>query len=184
MGQLLGAPVGQTCFSIIPPELKSIEPQLSDVAAGIGHATLWVPDCTDKQNLDHMDKPYNHDRFALLQVLYSWIVANDRQLIYAKSDPFLVYSVDHGHFLNGSTGWTPTSLRQVGAVVVDAYFSACGLPNSALASAKAQLAQVTDDDIRLVAAGLPDEWAVTVDDRAALTECLVTRRDKLLAALP
>ena len=184
IGQLLGAPVGEVCFSNIPDELKAVEPQLSDVGSGICHATLWLPDCTDRQGLDHMDKDYNRERFALLQVLYSWTIASDHQLIYAKSNPFLVYSVDHGHFLNGSTGWTPASLRQISPVVLDPYFSACGLTESAMAIAKTRLAQITDDDIQLIASGLPDEWAVTTDDRIAITEYLVTRRDRLLNLLP
>jgi hypothetical protein len=164
--------------------LKAIEPQLTDIGAGICHATLWVPNCTDRQALDHMDKSYNRERFARLQVLYSWALAGDHQLIYAKSDPFLVYSVDHGHFLNGGTGWTAGSLRQIGPVSLDRYFSACGLPEAALASAARRLEQITDDDIRTVAAGPPDEWAVTADDRAALVEYFMIRRDKLLEFLP
>ena len=43
LGQLLGAPVGDTSFATIPDELIAIEPQLADVGAGICHATLWVP---------------------------------------------------------------------------------------------------------------------------------------------
>lgn len=184
IGQLLGAPVGEVCFSNIPAELKAVEPQLSDVGSGICHATLWIPDCIDLRGIDHMDKDYNRERFALLQVLYSWTIANDHQLIYAKSNPFLVYSVDHGHFLNGSTGWTPTSLRQIVPVVLDQFFSTCGLPESVMATAKTRLVQITDEDIQLIAKELPDEWAVTIDDRAAITEYLVTRRDTLLTLLP
>jgi len=184
LGQLLGAAVGQSRFASIRPELKAIELQLSDVSAGICHATNWVPNCTDKQGVEHMDKQYNRQRFATLQVLYSWVLAGDHQLIYAKSDPFLVHSVDHGHFFHGSTGWTPDSLRQVGPVVLDPYFAPCGLPSSELANAKLQLAQVTREDIQMVAAGLPEEWQVTGDDRAAIVEYLVVRRDRLLVLLP
>jgi len=184
LGQLLGAPVGQVCFAMITAELKAMEPQLSDVGPGVCHATLWVPDCIDQKHVDHMDKSYNRGRFALLKVLYSWVVASDHQLIYAKSDPFLVYSVDHGHFLHGSTGRNPTSLRQIGAVALDPYFAACGLPDAALATPKTNLAQITDDDITMVAAGPPDEWGITAEDRAALVEYLVARRDRVLAMLP
>jgi len=184
LGQLLGAPVGQVGFGVIPAELKAIEPQLSDVGTGLCHATRWVPNCSDKQGLDHVDKLYNRERFVLLRLLYSWTIANDHQLIYAKSEPFLVYSVDHGHFLNGSTGWTPASLREIGPVTLDPYFSGCGLPDSAFAGVKTQLAQVTNDDLRMIAAGPPDEWGVTHDDRIAITEYLVARRDRLLTLLP
>jgi hypothetical protein len=184
LGQLMGAPVGQIVFGFIPSELIALEPQLADVGAGICHATLWVPDCTDRQGIDHMNQPYNRDRFALLQVLYSLALASDHQLIYAKSAPFLVHSVDHGHFLNGGTGWTADTLRQIGPVTVDPYFRACGLPDAALAAAKPRLAEITDDDLRMIAAGLPDEWKVTAEDRSALVEYFVARRDRLLALLP
>ena len=131
-----------------------------------------------------MNREYNRDRFARLQVLYSWVLAGDHQLIYAKTEPLLVYSVDHGHFFNGSTGWTPDSLRQIGPVVLDGYFSACGLSEAALVEAKSALSQITDEDIGLVALGPPDEWGITADDRAAITEYLISRRDRLLTLLP
>lgn len=184
LGQLIEAPVGITGFAVIPEELKGIEPQLSDVGPGIGHSTIWLPDCTDRQAVDHMNKEYNRERFARLQVLYSWAFAGDHQLIYAKTEPLLVYSVDHGHFFHGSTGWTPALLRQIGPVVLDQYFSACGLQVSALADATAALSRITDRDIELVAMGPPDEWGITIDDRTALTEYLVSRRDELLKLVP
>jgi hypothetical protein len=184
LGQLISAPVGHVSFAVIAPELKAAEPQLADVGTGICHATEWVPDCTDAMGIDHMDKSYNRDRFALLQVLYSWAHAENQQLIYAKIDPHLVHSVDHGHFLTGSTGWTAPVLKQIGNVVLDPFFTPCGLPQSAMAAAKQNLSQVTDDDIRMVTQGPPDEWGVQPGDREALAEYFTVRRDRVLALLP
>ena len=184
LGELMGAPVGEVAFAEITDELRQVEPQLADVSAGLGHATRWVPDCTDKLGVDHMDKSYNRQRFALLQVLYSWALAGDHQLIYSKSDPFLVLSVDHGHFLNGSTGWSAASLRGCGPPALDPYFAMCGLPASALVIARAALAAITDSEIRLVAGGPPDAWGTTPDDRAAIAEYFIRRRDQLVAILP
>ncbi len=184
LGQLIGAPVSAVCFAVITPELKAAEPQLADVGSGICHGTQWVPDCTDATGLDRMDKPYNADRFGLLQVLYSWVHAENQQLIYAKSDPYLVHSVDHGHFFIGSTGWTAAGLRQIGNVALDPYFAPCGLPESVLARAKQNLSKVTDTDITMVTKGPPDEWGVQLADREALVEYLTVRRDRVLTLLP
>lgn len=117
LGQLLGAPVGDVGFAIIPDELKRMEPQLHDVGAGLGHSTIWVPNCSDKQKIGHMNVSENRERFARLLVLYSWVRSDDSQCIYAESEPRLVYSVDHGHFFLGSTNWSLATLQDIGSVV-------------------------------------------------------------------
>jgi hypothetical protein len=184
LGQLMDAPVGEVCFGEITDEFKAIEPQLGDVAAGIGHATRWVPNCSDRAGIDQMHHAYNRQRFARLQVLYSWALAGDHQLIYSKVDPFVVYSVDHGHFLHGTTGWSAASLRQVGPVMLDPFFTMCGLPDTALHDAKEALERVTEEEIHDITLGPPGAWGVTADDRAALKEYLLARRLALAALLP
>jgi hypothetical protein len=184
LGQLLGAPVGDVGFVDIPDALKAIEPLLADVGTGIGHATSFLPDCTDKESVGHMDVPENRPRFALLTVLYSWALSNDPQCIYSKFEPRLVHSVDHGHFLNGSTTWSVATLQGVGPVAVDPYFAACGLSTAELTAGRRALEAITEDDIALVVADPPDQWGITTQEREALRQYLSARRVGLLALLP
>jgi hypothetical protein len=184
LGELLGAPVAEVEFVDIPQELRQIEPKLSHIGPSIAHGTRFIPDCTERTGIDHANLKENHDRFALLTVLYSWVQANDHQCIYGKSPPHLVYSVDHGHFFQGGPNWTVHSLTSNHNVQIDPWFSQCGLSLESMYSARERLLTVLDEDIQLIAMGPPDAWGISQSERAALIDYLIKRKAKLLEILP
>ena len=59
------------------------------------------------------------NRCALLAVMYGWFQAGDNQLLYRKTPPELVFSVDHGHFFPGGPEWTVEG----GATRLEAHFA-------------------------------------------------------------
>lgn len=185
LGQLLGAPVGEIGFANIPQDLKNAQPEMADIGIGIGHATVWVPGCSEKQSIANVALPENRPRFALLLVLYSWTVSNDPQCIYANAAPQLVYSVDHGHFLfAGNVRWTAATIQAIGAAVIDPFFAQVNLTCDEIRAARPALEAITDADIGLVVAGPPDEWGINATERQAFRDLFIRRRTELLALLP
>src|SRR4051794_7290268 len=96
LGHALGAPVGEPAFVDVPAELIALESELRHIPPGIAHGSPFLRDCSDRLWIEHTGAPENRERFARLAVLYGWMHAGDRQLIYANAAPHLVHSVDHG----------------------------------------------------------------------------------------
>lgn len=121
LARKLGAPVPEVKLIEVPGELIAMNPEMQHMHAGLGHGSLsLLPDCTERVWLDHARLPANRSRFALLAILYGWVQAHDHQLVYRKTPPELVFSVDHGHFFNGGPAWTVDNLSQAGRPTPDA----------------------------------------------------------------
>jgi hypothetical protein len=118
LGVEVGAPVGQPKIVIVPQELIEIDPGLWGFIAGTAHATQHISDCFDGF-FDHAESLENRPRFVLFALLYGWCVSGDHQFLYEKQEPHFVHSVDHGHFLPGSTSWNVTTLRATLDVNID-----------------------------------------------------------------
>ena len=182
LGQLIGAPVGQPVVIIIPDELKQIEPQLHDISSGLAHGTLWITDTTDRLWLAHTDKDYNRSRFAALSILYGWLCANDQQLIYSNQDPYLVHSVDHGHFFPGGQDWNVQSLANNPQVQpYPEIYNNCSLKDEDIKASLINLNKITYGDIIKVVGLPPDEWGVSMSERVEISKFIISRRDEMLA---
>jgi hypothetical protein len=183
LGILMKAPVGKPSLVEISSDLIEISPQHSYVLPGIAHATEFVEGCSDDRELFlHTKEPANRDRFALLCVLYSWVYASDRQFIYKKQKPNLVYSVDHGHFFAGGSNWTIESLNQMNDLQIDLLLiETCKLTSQELEPAVRACLAVPEDSILNAVATPPSVWGITVDDRLALIEYLISRQKKIMA---
>jgi hypothetical protein len=175
LGSVLGAPTGVPRVVDVPAALIALEPQMQHVAAGLAHATLWEPDCTDAQPLQHTAVPENRSRFAALALLYGWALAGDNQFIYKTTAPNLVISVDHGHFFPGGPGWTVASLIGAPAPQLDPTIAA---------PIRERLRNISEAHIAAIVGRPPAAWNVSRDERIALADYLVTRRDHLIHTLP
>ncbi len=152
--------------------------------AGIGHGSLFIEGCYDGWELEHVDEEENLDRYALLAALYGWTQAADHQFLYRKMPPHLVYSVDHGHFLEGGPEWTTASLLVAPKALPNCLIaSSAALSRNALQSATLRLQRVADEDIAEAVAAPPDSWGMMMHERVALAEYLARRRDDLLATV-
>ena len=184
LGHLLGAPVGEPGFVDVPADLVAAEPQIQHFIPGVGHGTLFLDKCTDREGVGHVDVPANRPRFALLALLYGWTVAGDHQLIYTTEPPYLVYSVDHGHFFPGSVNWDVALLSGAPPAMPDPVLvQACGLTPTDLRQASSALLQTPIRGIVDAVASPLDEWGITEADRLALARFLIRRRAQLLTGL-
>lgn len=188
LGAAIGAPVAEVALVDVPEWL--IEAPMSALGTstgsivhfkpGVGHGSLFIPDCTDSRDLVHEHTDENRDRFAILAVLYGWTGADDRQLLYENRPPHRVHSVDHGFFFGGPD-WTIETLTQSSAPVPDPWI--CASPwveSSRIEVMLARLHDVSDDTIAAAVAAPPEAWGITLVERIALAEYLARRRDALL----
>lgn len=184
LGSALGAPVGKPRFVDVPAELIALEPQMAHLAAGVAHGTVWVPDYTEAESVQHADAPDNRVRFAALAVLYGWMQAGNHQFIYKKTPPNLVVSVDHGHFLPGGPDWTLASLAGAPPPQVDEVLeAACHFVPAELEGPGRALRSLSDARIAAIVGRPPPTWNVTEGERIALAAYLADRRDRLVDTL-
>jgi hypothetical protein len=184
LGQALGAPTGEPRLVDVPAELVAAEPQIAHFVPSVGHGTLFVDGCTDRQWLSHMSVPENRPRFARLATLYGWAVASDHQLIYMNSPPHLVFSVDHGHFFPGSTNWNAAQLDAAPNATLDGNIvQGCQLTPDEIREAGNMLLAIRLLEIADAVASPLEAWGVTAAERFALLTFLVRRRAQLLPLL-
>jgi hypothetical protein len=180
IGITAGAPVGVPCLVNGPASLIKAEPEMAHMRSGLAHGSKWIPGCT-QGGVDHCSE--NRERFAELALLYGWAIAADHQFIYENDAPRAVYSVDHGGFFAGSTGWTAETLANAPAAVPDPMIvTGCGLTDQDLDQARSRLTVVDDEAIAAAVAAPPNNWGMTTDERLAVAEYLATRRDALFGA--
>lgn len=183
LGALLGAPVPQIALVEIPLELIAAQPEMQHMIPGIAHGSRSVEGVSEKLGLQHHDLPENRSRFALLAVLYGWVIANDQQFFYNNEEPYLVYSFDHGHFFPDGPKWTDASLAQHPRAELDRQIvQRCSLLDEEVRDAVEQLRLIDNRAIAEVVAGPPDEWGLTQAERVTLFQYLAGRSDQLLKA--
>jgi hypothetical protein len=119
LGEALGSPTGRPALVEVDQALIDADAQLQNLdgagpfVAGVWHATLHVGNVSDdREAFAHQSVPENRPRYAQLAVLYGWAYTNqDHQFLFAKTEPRLVFSVDHGHFFPGGPNWTAANLQ-------------------------------------------------------------------------
>jgi hypothetical protein len=181
LAAVIEAPVPRVELVEVPDALLTPGSFLEHFQPGIAHGSEFIPGCTDSFYIQHRIEPGNPERFAALAVLYGWTDSENRQYLYAKEAPHLVFSVDHGAFFTGSSDWDVGSLRTSMSADVDQLISIpAGLGRSVIRSAVDRLNAATDEVITEVIAAIPAEWGITLDERVVLAQYLGNRRDALL----
>lgn len=181
VGNGVGAPVPEIALILVPAELIAANPDMQHMTPGIAHGSRWIANCSDRMAFEHAPVPQNRDRFSRLAYFYGWVVADDRQFIYENDPPHLVHSVDHGHFLPGSTQWTVQSLTDnPPAPVPDAEIVAqAGLTADELSIARDAMTWVTDQSLAVAVCAPPVDWGFTDAERKVVADYLSARRDVL-----
>jgi hypothetical protein len=184
LARVIGAPVPETKLVYVADELIKMNPEMQHMPPGLAHGSRSLfPDCTERLWLESglHRLPANRSRFALLAVLYGWLQAGDRQLIYQKTPPELVFSVDHGHFFPGGPEWAVAGLSGDARADLDGeLMNSCSFTREEIAGALRTLLPVGPKTIAEAVAAPPEEWNLTLDLRVAAAQYLYKRRGELL----
>ncbi|MEM9542285.1 MAG: HipA family kinase [Cyanobacteria bacterium P01_E01_bin.42] len=191
LGWAIGAPVGEPQIVEIDSELlesdslSEPESPFAYLTPGTAHGVVFIPECSDdREGIRFARQKENRKRFALLAVLFGWIGANDRQFIYKMSSPNLVFSVDHGHFFPSGPNWTIATLQNALEPSIDEYLrSQCCLTESEINKALEPLKALEEEKIIEAVASPPIEWEITIEERVALVEYLITRQEQISIAI-
>lgn len=180
LGALLQAPVPPVDLVYIPERMVTATPELRDVLPGLAHGSREIPNCGDRESVTYVTTE-NRARFARLAVLYGWCAADDHQFLYQTTADWLVWSVDHGHFLGGPNVPFPPDASHLKVPELDQLIvQQASLTNQDLEPALLALKSVTAGDVAEAVATLPDEWGMTLEKRVTLTVLLWERRMQLL----
>jgi hypothetical protein len=177
IAEQLGAPVAEVRLVAIDPELIRINADMAHMASGLAHGSRYVPGCTECLWFQYVDEPMNRPRFALLSVLYGWMVAAEKQFFYSINPPNLVYSFDHDAFFPRGPAWSIESLGSASYPEEDEVIVAqCGLRHSELAAASRCLERITPEIIASAIGAVPIAWGDLSDnERVALARYLWER---------
>jgi hypothetical protein len=181
LATLLQAPTGIPALVHLSDEFIDANPPIAHFQAGYAHATIYIPDLIDTNYIVYEREPENRQRYSRLAVLYGWLRAADRQLCYEAAAPNLIWSLDHHRFLGGER-WTAMSVLDMSDCFPDQWIQRnAGLSASELANIASRLPSVDLQTIAQAVAFPPDDWAITMDERIALAECILLRRDHMVA---
>jgi hypothetical protein len=184
LGQLIAAPVAEVDLVTVSTELIDGSFSVQHFKPGIGHGSAFARGYYDGWGIEHIAEEENQERFALLAVLFGWVLADDQQFLYRTTPPHLVLSVDHGHFFAGGPDWTIGTLATAPASVPDNWIiSFAAVSSAAIRTAIMRLHSVTDAQIAEVVAAPPDSWGIDMEERVALAQYLAQRRTHLLATV-
>jgi hypothetical protein len=161
LGKALGAPVADACLVL--------------VRTNVYHGSQWIDGCEYSEVIDDFGIPENRSRFALLAILYAWIQIGDRQFLYRKHPPKLVFSHDHGVCFPRDLENPQTCFRVNARIRRD-----LNLQPEEIKKAKAALRAVSDDVIASAVVAPRDEWGVTLEYRVAMASYLARARDEIL----
>ena len=181
LGNLLGASVAWVRFVGIDPTLRASDPKLQHFGAGLALGSLRIPRASERAGIQYFDNPQNRVAFVSLAILYTWVRANDHQLIYQETPPNQVCSNDHGHFFPSGPNWTIASLAGEINITRDTFFDICKLMPNEFEPFWDKLNAITDNDIDNITKAPPVEWGVDTADRDALKNYLISRRGNLRA---
>jgi len=185
LGELMHAPVPRAAPIEVPAELIAAESKMAQIIPGVSHGLQFVENVSERMAVDHTGVEENRPRFARLAILYGWVGAADHQFVYGKASPYLAHSVDHGNFFPGGMNWTQASLVGAPNAQPDATVTAaCNLTAQELNQAINELATIDEHSLACAVALPPDTWGLSMEERLALLEFLIRRRDELLATLP
>jgi hypothetical protein len=184
LARVIGAPVPSTRLIDVPAQLIAMNPPMQHMLPGLAHGSRSLyPDCTERLWLQEglQRLPANRSRFALLAVLYGWFQGGDKQLLYQKTAPQLVYSVDHGHFFPEGPEWGIERLCQPARAEPDPEIVGyCMFSQQEIADALRTLLSVDPRTIAEAVAAPPEEWQLPLAHRLAAAVYLYKRRCELL----
>lgn len=180
LGTMLDAPVAPWGLVHVPQSLLDITPDLAHMPAGLAHGTHLIPNCIDARDLPYLNAE-NRPRYAALSVLYSWVEANDHQVLFQIGSPVLVYSHDHGHFFPSGPDWTEATLAAGPVPHTHPFFDHIGLVHAELLPTLQRLGGITEMDLVHAVTRPPSEWACTIAERVALAKYLWDRKPQVIA---
>jgi len=176
LGQYLAAPIPPVVHMDIDSTIAAAaRAKNGHAAAGIHHGSREESEVGSREGPNYIDDVGNRERFGALLVLYSCVKADDQQFIYKKTDPHLVFSVDHARFLPGSMNWSRASLDGSGPPTVDPTLAAIGLTSADADAPITRLDVVSADVIAGAVARIHASWGVSDDDQIALARFIERR---------
>lgn len=195
-GKMLVAPVAEGCLIDVPQSFIDSANEVPLPVTGKLRMATWEAGLAygsrhlgnEYEALPPMEilgVPENRERYARLAVLFGWIGGREPEYFYRRSDPRVVVTVDHGHFLGGQRqGWSIADLTNADDPTLDPTItSAVTFTGDELGPVAEVLRGIDDASIAQCVATCPDAWGITHGERITLCRYLATRRDKFSTAL-
>lgn len=183
LAHLVDAPVPSVRLVQVDRDLIEMSSELSHFNPGIGHGSEFIPGCEDFDLLEAQRDLENVSRWASLALLYGWTAAADQQQIRGKQPPKLVYSADHGEFLDecytyvDDEEWTRLHDR---AVLDRRILEHCSIPRSVMLEQFHKLRAVHRPHVEAIVSSAPPCWRISNRGMESTVDLLMARRESIL----
>jgi hypothetical protein len=189
VGLAMGAPVFQCAVVDVSPEMvRGIEYQGQpsvEIAPGraFGSRIRREDDVVDAGVAppEWKTSAPNRSRAAGICLLHALFVLGDSfQSVIRKTEPYEVWSIDHGYFISGGGPW-PADLgaREDVPDVSTALFPEMNLTTEEIRTAALPLLQLSDEQLARCIAPLPAEWVPSADLRGACLQFVCLRKARI-----
>jgi hypothetical protein len=192
LARYLNLPIPFAQIVEIPVTFSSQVPELAQMTmTQFQFASVYVPDCFDAHQITSVPKIINHQSLASIILFDYWLCNRDRTrkniiLCEKTANFYQLWIIDHAEVFN-SYNWLQSDLE--------------ALPDEIMKSATHQLmASFIEDEqdfseqleiiqtlpihlIEEIVALIPDDWAVTKEEKKAIVSTLLTRRKKIIPEL-
>lgn len=176
IGRLVGAPVPQNALIDIPDGLAWRFRDGRTMKAGVGHASLEIPNAVmsdDWAVYSALDD--NRRRQAFILAVWDLCMGGDPHWLHQLTDRYSMWTIDHGFWLAGEADWDIASLRKIGVSPWVEDIDAGVASASALKEAAEAVEQIELESIRAILSAVPVDWNTTQAELYELATVLVAR---------
>lgn len=177
VGNLLGAPVCDTCVVRIPQEMEGWQFRPgSRLSAGFGCGSAMVPGAVETRDLSNRSEDDNRRRHAGVFALYDWCWGSDDQWLISTALQNACYSHDHGwYFPPAGPDWSSAELLRTVREPHLPEQPEGGLDRGELERLAQALMGITRAQLRDVLVRVPNSWPVTDEDLETMGYYLESR---------
>lgn len=192
LARFLELPVPFSRIVEVPEAVFTLIPNMTDVTyTGRQFATMYIPCCVNLRQVSDVESVVNFEAFAGIILLDYWLGNRDRNrnnvlLREEKRGAYRLWMIDHGDIF-GSFNWTAS---QMGTPSMELYPSATHQWMARFIPAERAFTEylkvmrtIPKLLIEEIVAQIPSEWCVSDEDRQAIVEQLIFRRDKQMEEL-
>lgn len=192
LARYLGLPVPFAQIIELPQDFISRTPELSQMPASqYQFASLYVSDCLDGHQAANVKDILNSETLAGVIVFDYWLANRDRTrknilLREESADSYRLWIIDQAEVL-GSYNWQLPELGNLNATIMKSathkLMAGFILDEREFANYIEQIQTIPIFLIEEIVAIIPDDWMVSKEERKAIVNALVTRRNRRLPKL-
>lgn len=185
IGKALGAPIPDAALVELPDSITDYRYRDGTKISTSGFGSQLVPGVVESDEVQHERKDGNPERLPRLFALSELCMACDFQVMYEDPADHRAYGFDFGYWLdNDEPGWTLDALyKGRDRRYTESTWAGVQLRADALLDTRNSVENLTERDIAVAIASVPDEWAAEMGGLSGLAGEIWRRKNCTLEVI-